>query len=155
MNTHWRHTENLFRTGLTTRIPLSFCFECGRDMQVVGYIHCYLMQPVTSHNFENSMVLHCPAQPARRVAFLRTAHWRIGQMTDSLTLLFVCIFLLYDISVKQYNRSAYYTRLTDNLKIHGDLLQNIFVLAEFYWGTTAPQLSRHISAKIISYSGVS
>ena len=31
-------------------------------MQVVGYIHRYLMQPVTSHNLENSMVLHCTAQ---------------------------------------------------------------------------------------------
>ena len=41
---------------------LNFCFEWGRDMQVVGYIHRYLMQLVTSHNFENSMVLHCTAQ---------------------------------------------------------------------------------------------
>ena len=53
-------------------------------MQVVGYIHCYLMQPITSHNFESSI------------------------------LLFVCIILPHDISVRQYNRSANYTRLTDH-----------------------------------------
>ena len=84
-------------------------------MQVVGYIHCYLMQSITSHNFENSMVLHCTAQLCSKTKNSplpplenQRMRARLGMMALSPVipighttggLLFVWIILLRDISV--------------------------------------------------------
>ena len=87
-------------------------------MQVVGYIYCYLMQPITSHNFENSMVLHCTAQLCSKTknSPLPLENQRvgvrlgtmalspvipIGHMTDSLTGPIVCLYNLTSRHISQ------------------------------------------------------
>ena len=62
-------------------------------MQVVGYIHHYLMQPVTLHNLENSIVLHCTAQLCSKSGPSKNSPLE-NRAYDSLTGPIVCLYIL-------------------------------------------------------------